>query len=61
MDLNSDITNLTFVLEDDVCNIKGNNEFSLSFNTNQITKIEKNSDNIKIYIDLDLFILIQKW
>lgn len=60
MELNSNINNLTYALEDDICILNGNNDFSLSFNTNQISKIEKNSRNIKIYIDLDLVILIQK-
>ncbi len=60
MELDSDINDLTFGLEDDICTLNGNNDFSLSFNTNQISKIEKNSKNIKIYIDLDLLILIQK-
>ena len=60
MELDSDINDLTFGLEDDISTLNGNNDFSLSFNTNQISKIEKNSKNIKIYIDLDLLILIQK-
>lgn len=60
MELNSNINNLTYALEDDICILNGNNDFSLAFNTNQISKIEKNSRNIKIYIDLDLVILIQK-
>ena len=60
MELNSNINNLTYALEDDIRILNGNNDFSVAFNTNQISKIEKNSRNIKIYIDLDLVILIQK-
>ena len=60
MELNSVINNLAYVLEDDSCILNGNNDFSLSFNINQISKIEKNAKNIKIYIDLDLLISIQK-
>lgn len=60
MNLNSEINNLTFNLEEDVCDLKGENDFLLSFNTNQISKIERNLNSIKIYIDLDLSILIKR-
>lgn len=60
MNLNSEIRNLTFNLEEDLCDLKGENDFWLSFNTNQISKIEKDLNSIKIYIDLDLSILIKR-
>jgi len=60
MNLNSEINNLAFNLEEDVCDLKGENDFLLSFNTNQISKVEKNLNSIKIYIDLDLLILIKR-
>lgn len=58
MNLNSDVNNLRFSLEEDICNLKGDNDFWIAFNINQISKIESNSSNIKIYIDLDLLVSI---
>lgn len=58
IDLISDVNGLKFDLEEDICNLKGDNDFYIAFNTNQISKLEVNSNNIKIYIDLDLLISI---
>lgn len=58
IDLISDVNGLKFDLEEDIFNLKGDNDFYIAFNTNQISKLEVNSNNIKIYIDLDLLISI---
>ena len=58
IDLISDVNGLKFDLEGDIFNLKGDNDFYIAFNTNQISKLEVNSNNIKIYIDLDLLISI---
>ena len=60
MQIDSNVNELKMKLEEDICTLKGSNEFLLSFNINQISNLEVNDKLIQIYIDSDLVILIEK-
>ena len=60
MQINSFINNLEMDFEEDICTLKGSNEFWLSFNINQISNIKIFDKSIQIYVDSDLIITILK-
>ena len=60
MNINSFINKLEMEFEEDICTLKGNNDFLLSFNINQISNIKVFDKSIQIYIDSDLIITILK-
>ena len=60
MQIDSNVDNLKVELEEDIFTLRGSNDFLLAFNINQISNIKINEKLIKVYIDSDLIVTIEK-